>query len=564
MSFEGNWQLTITSPMGERPASLSITEATGDLEGSLTTMMGTAPVSGHADNGSVEFSATVQGPMGAMKIDFKGDIDGDEVSGQMQFGRMGSGPWTGARVAEDEQEQPAAVAAGAARGESGQATPGPVGGGPGGMGRGPGAAGPMGRPPGLGLRSFTSLDAIKRTFDSLSVPGYRNLWIGFLLQMGGMQMLMLSGGYYVYELTGRASLLGVVTASGAIPAVSLALFGGVLADRIEKKRIIQTGQVVTLFVALFVGISITTGTITWVHLLVAAFVQGSVMPLIMPTRQAIVPQLVGMERLQNAVALNSMVMGLTTMVAPAFAGSLIGALGIETVYYVIAGMFVAALFFTHLLPKLEKTSSGRNASIMSDMKDGLKYAATNRVIFLLLFLSFSTIILAMPIRFILPVFAADVYEVGPERLGTMLSAIGLGSLFGTLVIAFLGKIARRGIALLLSGILSGSFLVGFSALSYLAPIFIAGIGVLVLIGVVQAARMTLTNSLMLEYADQEYRGRVLSIFSLNMGLMPAGVLPITILADRIGAPLSLGIMAVLLILVATTILLSSPRLRRLE
>ena len=105
---------------------------------------------------------------------------------------------------------------------------------------------------------------------------------------------------------------------------------------------------------------------------------------------------------------------------------------------------------------------------------------------------------------------------------------------------------------------------GFSALSYLAPIFIAGIAFLVLIGVVQAARMTLTNSLMLEYADPEYRGRVLSIFSLNMGLMPAGVLPITILADRIGAPLSLGIMAVLLILVATTILLSSPRLKRLE
>ena len=105
-----------------------------------------------------------------------------------------------------------------------------------------------------------------------------------------------------------------------------------------------------------------------VHLLAAAFVQGSVMPLIMPTRQAIVPQLVGMERLQNAVALNSMVMGLTTMVAPAFAGGLIGALGIELVYYVIAGMFVAALFFTHLLPKLERMSTGRQGSILSDMK----------------------------------------------------------------------------------------------------------------------------------------------------------------------------------------------------
>ena len=564
MSFDGNWQLTISSPMGERPASLSITETTGNIEGSLTTGMGTSLIYGYADESSVAFSASVQGPMGAVKLDFAGTITGDEVSGEMQFGSMGGGRWSGARVAVEEEEEEVSVASGASHGERAQAAGGPGGGGPGGMGRGPAATATMGRPPGLGLRSFTSLGAIKRTFDSLSVPAYRNLWIGFLLQMGGMQMMMLSGGYYVYELTGRASLLGVVIAAAAIPAVSLALFGGVFADRLEKKRIIQFGQVVTLLSTLFVGVSITTGTITWIHLLGASFVQGCIMPLIMPARQAIVPQLVGMERLQNAVALNSMVMSLTTMVAPAFAGSLIGALGIEVVYYAIAGMFVAGLFFTQLLPKLEKASAGRQASIMSDMKDGLRYAASNRVILLLLFLSFSTIILAMPIRFILPVFAADVYEVGPERLGTMMSAIGVGSLFGTLVIAFLGKVARRGLALLVSGIASGSILVGFSTLSYLEPIFLAAIAFLVLVGVVQAARMTLTNSLMLEYADQEYRGRVMSIFALNMGLMPAGVLPITILADQIGAPLSLGIMAVLLVLVATTILLSSPRLRQLE
>ena len=565
MSFDGNWQLTISSPMGERPASLSITETTGNIEGSLTTGMGTSPIYGYADESSVAFSASVQGPMGAVKLDFTGTFTGDEVSGEMQFGSMGSGPWHGARVGADEGEHPAPGSSRAARGENAQTAAGPAsGGGRGGMMSGPAATGTLDPSPEPGVGIFRPVAALKRTFNSLGVPDYRNLWIGFLLQMGGMQMMMLSGGYYVYELTGRASLLGVVIAAAAIPAVSLALFGGVFADRLEKKRMIQFGQVVTLLSTLFVGVSITTGTITWIHLLGASFVQGCIMPLIMPARQAIVPQLVGMERLQNAVALNSMVMSLTTMVAPAFAGSLIGALGIEVVYYAIAGMFVAGLFFTQLLPKLEKASAGRQASIMSDMKDGLKYAASNRVILLLLFLSFSTIILAMPIRFILPVFAADVYEVGPERLGTMMSAIGVGSLFGTLVIAFLGKVARRGLALLVSGIASGSILVGFSTLSYLEPIFLAAIAFLVLVGVVQAARMTLTNSLMLEYADQEYRGRVMSIFALNMGLMPAGVLPITILADQIGAPLSLGIMAVLLVLVATTILLSSPRLRQME
>ena len=565
MSFDGNWQLTISSPMGERPASLSITETIGNLEGSLTTGMGTAPVSGHADEDFVAFSATVQGPMGAVKVDFTGNVAGGEVSGQMQFGSMGSGPWHGARVAVEEGENPAPGSSRATQGVNAQAAAGPArGSGTGGMRSAPAATGTIDPSPGLGETSFRSTAALKRTFDSLGVPAYRNLWVGFLLQMGGMQMMMMTGGFYVYELTGIASLLGVVIAAAAIPAVSLALFGGVFADRLEKKRIIQAGQVVSLIAALFIGVSITTGTITWMHLLAASFVQGCVMPMIMPARQAIVPQLVGMNRLQNAIALNSMVMSLTTMVAPTAAGGLIATLGIEVVYYVIAGMFVAAMFFTGLLPKLERASGGRNASIMKDMKDGLRYAASNRAILLLLSLSFATIIFAMPIRFILPVFAADVFEVGPDGLGVMLGAIGLGSLGGTLVIAFLGKFARRGIALLISGVASGFILLGFSAMSYLAPVYIAALAILVLVGVVQAGRMTLTNSLMMENADQEYRGRVMSLFSLNMGLMPAGVLPITMIADNLGAPISLGIMAVLLILVATTILLASPLLRRLE
>ena len=184
-----------------------------------------------------------------------------------------------------------------------------------------------------GVGSFRPIAALKRTFNSLGVTSYRNLWIGFLLQMGGMQMLLLTGGYYIYELTGSASLLGIAIASAAIPAVSLALLGGVFADRFEKKRVIQAGQGVSLLVALFVAVSISTGTITWMHLVAASFVQGSAMPLMMPARQAIIPQLVGMNRLQNAIALNSMVMSLSFMAAPTLAGILIAAVGIEAVYY---------------------------------------------------------------------------------------------------------------------------------------------------------------------------------------------------------------------------------------
>ena len=396
------------------------------------------------------------------------------------------------------------------------------------------------------------------------MTSYRNLWIGFLLQMGGMQMLLFTGGYYIFELTGSASLLGIAIASAAIPAVSLALLGGVFADRFEKKRVIQAGQGVSLLVALFVAVSISTGTITWAHLVAASFVQGSAMPLMMPARQAIVPQLVGMGRIQNAIALNSMVMSLSFMVFPAVAGVLIAAVGIEAVYYTISGMYLGGLFFTQLLPKLEVVSRDAPTTILGDIRDGLKYVSSNRIILLLMFLSLITVVLAMPIRFILPIFAKDVFEVGPDRLGYLGGVMGLGALGGTLVIATLGKVARRGLALAVSGILSGLTLLGFAAMSYFTPTYIAALAILALVGLIQAGRMTLNSSLMMEYADQAYRGRVMSLFSLVMGIMPAGVLPITIMTDRLGAPIALGIMAVLLILVATTMLLASPRLRQLE
>ena len=565
MSFDGDWQLTISSPMGERPATLSITETTGNLEGSLSTGMGTSPINGYADESYVAFSASVQGPMGDVKLDFTGIVTGDEAAGQMQFGSMGGGPWHGARVGAEEGGHPTAQSSRAAHGGSVQSAVASVGSRDrGDMRPGTAATATIDQPTGQGKVRFRPIAALKRTFNSLGVTSYRNLWIGFLLQMGGMQMLLFTGGYYIFELTGRASLLGIATASAAIPAISLALFGGAFADRFEKKRVIQIGQGVSLLVALFVAVSISTGTITWAHLVAASFAQGSAMPLMMPARQAIIPQLVGMDRIQNAIALNSMVMSLSFMTFPAVAGVLIAVVGIEAVYYVISGMYLGGLFFTQLLPKLEVAARGKSATILGDIKAGLKYVSSNRIILLLMFLSLITVVLAMPIRFILPIFAKDVFLVGPDRLGYLGGVMGLGALGGTLVIAGLGKVARRGLALAVSGILSGLTLLGFAAMSYFAPTYIAGLAILALVGLIQAARMTLNSSLMMEYAEQEYRGRVMSLFSLVMGIMPAGVLPITVMTDQLGAPIALGIMAALLVLVATTMLLASPRLRQLE
>lgn len=384
-----------------------------------------------------------------------------------------------------------------------------------------------------------------------------------LLQVGAMQMQILARGFFVYELTGSPTLLGVVSAATALPALAFGLFGGVLADRMERKRIIQVGLSVSALMALAIAVSITTDTITWQHLLVASLVQGTIMPMILPARQAIIPQLVRKERLMNAIALNSMGRSIVFLVAPAVAGGLIAVIGVGGVYYLMAGMYLGAMFFTGLLPALERTSRGPTVAIIAELVEGLRYILANAVILQLLLFALFTTMLSMPIMFIFPIFAKDVFAVGPVGLGAMTAMMGAGSLAGALLIASLRRLERRGFLMAGAGVISGGALLGFSIMSFLAPVYWASLGFLVLIGLLQSSRMTLNNSLVMEYVDEQYRGRIMSIFTLNFSLVPAGVLPITIAAEFIGAPLAVGVMAALLIVAAGIMLATSPQLRRL-
>ena len=409
-----------------------------------------------------------------------------------------------------------------------------------------------------------SLEAFKELFSSLSIPSFRNLWFGMLLQMGGMQVQMMVRGYFVYQLTESPTLLGVVSAPAAVPALVFGLFGGVLADRVEKKRIIQAGQAVSVLLALFVAVAITTGVVTWHYLLVSSMIQGGLMPVMMPARQSIIPQLVSRERLMNAVALNSMGRGVTTLFAPAMGGGFIILLGVDGAYYALAAMFVGSMLLTALLPKMVPAPRGTQSSIMTDLFDGLRYIRSTTTILQLLLLSLCTTMLAMPVRFILPIFAEDVFMVGADGLGLMMSAMGLGSLGGALFIAATGRSGRRGLLLTGSSIVTGGSLLGFAVLSEFAAVYVAALGILAVVGLFEAGRMTLNNGLLIEYTEDRYRGRVMSVFVLNFALMPMGVLPLTLVANYMGAPQALGIMALLLIAISTVFLIASPHLRRLQ
>ena len=382
--------------------------------------------------------------------------------------------------------------------------------------------------------------------------------------MGAMQMQMIARGYLTYELTGSPALLGVVSAGFALPMLLLSLFGGAFADRLERKRIIQLGQVGAALIALFVGVSVTTETVTWYHLLAASMLQGAVFSFLMPARQAIIPQLVGQERLGNAMALNAMGMSATTLIAPAVAGVLYGdiygyvPIGPDGVYYIITAMCAMAMLLTGRLPKLTGGGAGRSG-VLNDIRAGLSYIRRSPLVMALLVIGLTSTVLAMPFRFLMPIFIVDIYGLGPESMGLMVSIMGLGSLGGSLFIAALGN-WRRGRLLIMSAFMSGIALMLVAVL----PFYQVALGLMLLLGLGDAGRRTLNQSLIMEVTEDQYRGRVMSVFMTNFALIPLGVLPAGIAAEFFGGQLTVGILAGLLLATTAIILVTQKGLRDLR
>ena len=409
-----------------------------------------------------------------------------------------------------------------------------------------------GRPPGAPFN-------FRHTFSSLSNRDFRILWFAMLLLMGAMQMQMIARGYLTYDLTGSPALLGIVSAGFALPMLILALFGGAIADRLQRKRIIQLGQIGAGLIALFVAVSISTGTVTWYHLLAASMMQGAVFSFFMPARQALIPQLVGQNQLTNAMALDAMGMSATTLLAPAIAGFLYNAIQPDGVYYVVTAMCAGGVVLTGFMRSPTGVTGTGRSGVLRDIGAGLAYIRGNSLVLALLVMGLISTVLAMPFRFLMPIFIVDIYHLGPEAMGLMTSFMGLGTLGGSLFIAAMGN-WQRGRILIASSFLSGAALLLVAAL----PFYVVALGLMVLLGVGDAGRRSLNQSLIMEVSDDQYRARVMSVFMTNFALIPLGVLPAGLAAQFLGGQLSVGILAGLLIGLTAIILVTQRGLRNLR
>ena len=379
-----------------------------------------------------------------------------------------------------------------------------------------------------------------------------------LALMGAVQMSFVAMGYLAYELTGSASLLGVVHGAQAIPMLALSPFGGVLADRFDRRRLMQLGQIIAAASALLVAIAIVTGSIHWSHLVVMGFLYGTVIAVAIPARHAAIPDLVGRRHLGNAMALNGTVLSVTFLVGPGVGGALYAFAGPGMVFFVIAGLGLLAVLLTCVLPRLMPVGH-KPRSVLGELAEGLKYAARSPLIRLLLLMTLATASLAIPFRFVLPVFVVDVYERGPEALGLLVSVMGAGSLAGALALAGV-RTGIRGVVLIVSAITSAAGLLVLAAV----PLYAVAAVMMLVLGIADSGRRILTQTLMVENSDPEYRGRTMSLHLMSFGLVPLAVMPVGVAIEYFDVRVVIGAMAALLFAITIAMLATQRELRELR
>ena len=435
----------------------------------------------------------------------------------------------------------------------------------GGMGMGGGGMGGGGGGGGAPI-SFKNL----RTFSSLKNPVFR-LYLGAMVgQMAAMNMQMIARALLVFELTGSGTALGIMALGNASPMLFFSLFGGVIADRVQKKYVLIVGQAASGVVSLAIAFSLVFGFMSeersgsWIILVVAALFQGTIMGLMMPSRQAMIAEIVDQEQLMNAVALNTFIMNSLRLLAPVPLGFVIYLYDFEAVYFLMTAMYVIAVLFISLMPKTGTvTLRGRGA--IRDITDGLRYVRHETTILIILLVIFVVTLLSMPYMMLLPALTEDILEVDSRGFGLLLSMSGVGAMLGSIFLASLPN-KKRGLMLMVGSLILGIALVGLFFSSSWFPSFTwpVALGFIFFVGIGQTARMTLGNTLLQYYVEDEYRGRVMSLMMMEFGLTSFGVFAAGVMTDVVGVQWAVGGLAIILIFFSLAVMAFVPRLRKLD
>lgn len=401
---------------------------------------------------------------------------------------------------------------------------------------------------------------LAKTFTSLSHRNYRYLWFGTVFMSAGQWIQQVTLGWIVYDLTGSSVLLGVLNGLRALPFLVASPIAGVFADRMDRRQLMLVCECFLALLTLLMGVLVASGKLAVWHLFTFTLLTGIAWAFVDPIRQSLVPVLVPKPDLMNAVALNSAAFNMTKVIGPSLGGLLIVAFGAAGNFFVQAIAYAMVLLIVYRMVVPATPGEARRTSPLANLKEGLSYVWSNPIVFALMTAALVPRVFAMPFQTLMPVFQKDVLQVGPEGLGMLLAAPGLGALLAGLALATLSsRIKRQGVFMLVSLVVLGFLMILFSWTTS----FPLSLLTLVCQGVFQIFYMATTHTMIQLIVPDRLRGRVMSIYALDRGLMPVGSLFAGVCAHYVGAPVTVTLMGAIVIVLALLIAWRAPVVRGL-
>ncbi|HEY3115849.1 MAG TPA: MFS transporter [Chloroflexota bacterium] len=399
-------------------------------------------------------------------------------------------------------------------------------------------------------------------FSSLRHVNYRYLAAGTMFMSLGQWIQQVTLGYVMYDLTGSSVLLGLLSTVRSMPFLFISPLAGVIVDRVDRRKLLLQTQGLLAVTALTMGFFVRSPDLQAWHVFVFAIITASGWAVTQPLRQTLVPRLVPREDISNAVALNSMSFNVSKVLGPALGGLLIAWLGASGNFFVqgcaYCGVLISIGFMS--LPHTERADGEVRRSIWSDLREGMAYVQTTPAVFALLIAAMVPSIIAMPYQTLMPVMQKDVLGVGPEGLGLMLAAPGLGAMsFTFLAASFAGGVRRKGYILLAAMAGLGITIVLFSMTRSLPLALLSLVGV----GGFQILYATTNQTMLQLLVPDALMGRVMSIYMINSGFSPVGALFAGIMAQAFGAPITIAIMGLLVLGLAIVMFFRNPEMRRI-
>jgi len=370
-------------------------------------------------------------------------------------------------------------------------------------------------------------------FRSLRHRNYRLLLGGSITASSGYWILITAQGWLVLQLTDSAFWVGLIAFIVGIPSLFLCPFGGLYADRLDRRKLMLFGQVAVALLILLLATLTTTGVIAIWHIAALSVLIGTVWAFTDPAYLSIIPSLVTPSDLMNAMAMDTLAWQLSRFIGPAIAGVLMGLVAIGGTFYGAGIAFVVAFFLIFLI-RTPATITAKRASIGKDIREGLSYIRSNKMALTLILMVAGVSLFALPCFWLMPVFARDVLGLGEAGYTQLMMAVGAGGLAGGLAAAKLGDFKRKGWLMIVSAIIFTGILILF-AISRSFPLSLV---LAVIIGAANGLFQAVIIALLLSITPDQFRGRMMGLFIITWQLPSIGSLMLGAATDWVGLPVA--------------------------